>query len=337
MTSLTSELTSAMCAKSSVSAARPVVVAPDEGVLHRILVATDGSSAAEGALRLADLIAQRGEIPVEVLSVLDPAPRVTERLVADALVEQVERRFARIRGQVGAVIGARSTWRTAIDMGPVSETICRVAHARASDLIVVGFGQHRRLRDRTPDEATVRRIAELSSTPVLVVPSHTHVLPTRVMLALDFSRSSIRAARAALRVMGTPGVVHLVYVHTNYEPFPGEPVDPDPTYAAGFASFFEAVELELCPPPGVSFERAVVQGGDPVSELLAYASANEVELIAVGNHGKATHERLHLGSVSAAIVRSAQCAVLVSGSSHRGPGEGLSTMQTTAGTFRGER
>jgi len=318
MTFVTSELTIATDERSDFSAPRPFVVAPDDGVLHRILVATDGSSTADGALKLADLIAQREESSMDVLSVLDPAPTVTECLFADALAEHVERRFTRVRIQVGAVIAAPPRWRPAIDVGSVGETICRVARARASDLIVVGSGQHRRVGDRTPEKTTALRIAELSSTPVLAVPSHIRTLPTRAMFAMDFSRTSIRAARAALHVMGTPGVVHLVYVRTDHEPF-AERVDLDPTYAAGFASFFDGVELELCPPPGVTFERVVVRWGDPVSELLGYGSARGIELIAVGNRGEAANELHHLGSVSAGILRSAQCAVLVSGSGYRDP------------------
>ena len=274
-----------------------------------VLVATDGTPTADGALQVADLLARRDRIPVDVLSVLDPGARV----VQGALVEEVERRFATIRGRVCAVMGARPGWRAAIDIGPVGETVCRVAESRAADLIVVGFGQHRRVRDRTPEKATVRQIAEHATAPVLIIPAGARTLPSHGMLALDFSRSSLRAGRAALRVLEPPGVMHLVYVHTTYEPFPAEPTDPDPTYSAGFASFFDAVERELDAPAGISFERAVVQRGDPVSELMAYASTNGIQLVAVGNHGKAVHDRLKLGSVSSGLLRSAQCMMLVAG------------------------
>jgi nucleotide-binding universal stress UspA family protein len=132
----------------------------------------------------------------------------------------------------------------------------------------------------------------------------------------------------------TGGVVHLVYVHANDGPCPTEPLDPDPTYTAGLASFFEAVERELAPPPGISFVRARIQRGDPAPELLAYAVANGMELIAVGNHGNAMRERLHLGSVSAGILRSAQCPVLVSGTSRGSAPPGTQAMEAI---LRGER
>ena len=282
---------------------------PSVESVSRILVATDGTPTADGALQIADLLAQRDRIPVDIVSVLDPGGRI----VQGALVEEVERRFATIRDRACSVMGARPGWRAAIDIGPVGETICRVAGSRASDLIIAGFGQHRRIRDRTPEKATVRQIAEHATSPVLIVPSGTRTLPSHGMLALDFSRSSLRAGRAALRVLEPPGVMHLVYVHTTYEPFPAEPTDADPTYSAGFASFFDAVERELDAPAGISFERAVVQRGDPVAELMAYAAANGIQLIAVGNHGKVVHDRLKLGSVSSGLLRSAQCMVLVAG------------------------
>ena len=335
MISGTSERTT--MSQGDVSAPRTFAAAEIAPRLHRILVATDGSSASDGALRLARIVSRQGEIPVEVLSVLDPAVTGMEHVLPDAFVGEVERRFARVHTQVNSVTGRKPDWRTSIDIGPIPETISRLADGRGADLIVVGFGQHRRMRDRPPDKATVRRIAELSSTPVFVVPSHAHDRPANAMLALDFSRSSLRAARAALAVMDTPGVMHLVYVHTTYEPFPAAPPDPDLSYAAGFASFFEAVERELDAPAGISFERVVIQLGDIVSELLAYAEVNGVDLIAVGNHGKTRREERALGSVSAGILRSAQCSVVVSGSGGSAADQADDDAQAATIPSRGDR
>ena len=54
-------------------------------------------------------------------------------------------------------------------------------------------------------------------------------------------------------------------------------------------------------------------GGDVAAQLLAYASANAVDLIAVGSHATTLGERLRFGSVATRIIRSAECGVLVSG------------------------
>lgn len=304
--------------RSPAAAPQMVDAAGRADVIRRVLVATDGSGASDGAVRFAELIAKRGDFSTRLVSVLEPVGRVFEPPLSDAVLEQVERRLTGMRCQVHALTGARVSWPTAVNIGPVGETIARFADTDASDLVIVGFGRHRRVSDRPPEKATVRTIAEQSAVPVLVVPSHIRTLPTRAMLALDFSRSSLRAARAALQVMGDTGVMHLVYVHANNEPFPAEPADPDATYRAGFDAFFDAVEDALKPPAGVRFEWSVMPGGDPVDELLAYAANNGIELIAVGNHGKSMHERTQLGSVSTGILRSAQCSVLVAGSADAG-------------------
>lgn len=290
---------------------------PTSSAVRRLLVATDASPASDGALRVADLLGGREGVSVQVVSVLEPEDSPNARLFPGWLTERVERRFAHVRDQVRGVTGVRPAWRTGIGTGPVAETLARMAEAGGADLIIAGFGQHRRQHDRAPDKATVRRIAEICETPVLVVPAQGRALPSRAMLALDFSRASIRAGRAALHLLEPPAVLHLVYVHSNQEPFPAAPADPDSTYTAGFAPFFEAVERELDPPAGVTFERAVVPLGDPVVQLLAYAAANNVDLIAMGKHGEAAHEQFHMGSVSTGILRSAQCPVLVAGGGDR--------------------
>ena len=320
MTSGTRELVKTASSSGGLNPA-PEAAFPDLQALHRLLVATDGSPASDGALRVAELLAKRDDVAVQILSVLEPESGPNDGLLPGRLVEKVERRFAHVREQLRGVTGPRTTWPTAINIGPVGETICQMAGAVAADLIIVGFGQHRRLHDREPGKATVRSIAELCVTPVLVVPSQGQALPHRAMLALDFSRSSIRAGRAALQLLVAPAVMQLVYVHAAQEPFPATPADPDPAYTAGFEPFFEAVERELRPPPGVTFERAVVPFGDPVVQLLAHAAANDVDLIALGKHGKAAHERFQMGSVSSGVLRSAQCLVLVSGGSDRRPAD----------------
>lgn len=51
--------------------------------------------------------------------------------------------------------------------------------------------------------------------------------------------------------------------------------------------------------------------GEPHKQILQLASDLEADLIVVGSHGKKALERLMMGSVSQAVVKKAQCAVLV--------------------------
>jgi nucleotide-binding universal stress UspA family protein len=114
-------------------------------------------------------------------------------------------------------------------------------------------------------------------------------------------------------MLRAPAVAHLVYVHTDYEALPGRLIQSDEAYMSGLDTMFEAFELGVARPAGVSFQRTVIPVGDPASELLAFASANAVDLIVAGTHGIAMRPRLRLGGVSTRLIRSAQCAVLVSG------------------------
>lgn len=298
--------------------------------LRRLLVATDTSGVANGALRMADLLARRSPVAVDLLTVFEPPAPLELPNPAGTPVEKLNELADRARTQLRAVVGERPGWHLAVESGPAAETIVASAAAREADLVLIGLAR-RRFTDRLLDSDTALAVARLATAPVLAVPPRVVALPSTVMLALDFGTASIRAAGAALDIMQTPGVMHLVYVHTDYEPFPSEPDDAAETYAAGFASFFDALELELGQPAGVTFERVVLRRGDPASELLAYASANGIDMIAAGNHGKSMRERLRLGSVSTRLIRSAQCPVLVSSASptrmRRAP---LSKAATTA-------
>src|SRR5688572_18712419 len=113
MISGTSDLTAVR--QADLSGPRAVADARADGMIHRMLVATDGTPASDGALRLARIISGQGEIPVEVLSVLDPIANGMEHVSPDAFVGEVERRFAKVGAQVNTATGQKPDWRTSID------------------------------------------------------------------------------------------------------------------------------------------------------------------------------------------------------------------------------
>lgn len=50
--------------------------------------------------------------------------------------------------------------------------------------------------------------------------------------------------------------------------------------------------------------------GNPVEEILKFASENSVDLIVMGTHGRSGIEHLLAGSVTERVVRTSQCPVL---------------------------
>jgi universal stress protein A len=69
--------------------------------------------------------------------------------------------------------------------------------------------------------------------------------------------------------------------------------------------------------------RLAVEWGTPALEILRYAGAHDVDLIAIGRHGRGGVKHLLLGRVAEHVMRNAACAVL----SIRHPSAGLSAQQ----------
>lgn len=57
--------------------------------------------------------------------------------------------------------------------------------------------------------------------------------------------------------------------------------------------------------------RLVVNGGDPVVQIVRYAEAEDIDLIVMGTHGFGPVAHALLGSVAAKVARKAPCPVLI--------------------------
>jgi nucleotide-binding universal stress UspA family protein len=144
--------------------------------------------------------------------------------------------------------------------------------------------------------------------PVLAVDSNRRTIPRRALLAIDFSPSSIAAAREAIRVIGDSGVVYLANVMPRtYVPFDAEPhagYEPDTELALA------DLRAQLAIPSGMETHTVVLRG-DPAKELLAFADQEGIELIATGTRGFSPFRGSVIGAVPTALVRAARCSVLV--------------------------
>jgi len=57
----------------------------------------------------------------------------------------------------------------------------------------------------------------------------------------------------------------------------------------------------------------VVRTGKPSGVIVQYANDNQVDLIAIGTHGRTGVSRMLMGSVAEAVVRNAECPVMALG------------------------
>lgn len=278
--------------------------------LAPLLVACDGSPGADGALRIARLLAEREGGTVEILTVAEPMPLVLPemggvvydpayaRASSDALFRQVRARATEL---------GDPAWPVTLEIGDPAATIVRVARERGARMIVMGLGRHDVAERLFGPELTLQ-VMRSASVPVLAVPATMRDLPRRALVAVDFSEQSLRAARLAADLVTGGQPLDLAHV----EPRAAGAEE----WGALRALYREEVTQQLAE---VSARLArcgrrtgsTILSGDPARALLERASGSEAELIAMGTQGRGFVHRMLLGSVATRVVRQSRCAVLV--------------------------
>jgi len=303
MTAIPTPLVSREAAESST---RPSIA------LHRaILLATDASPAAGAATRVAAALASRWRVTPNVCTVVPPPPVAIDAVGAaiaysPALEEELRREVAR---QLDASAVEASGWPREIAVGAPAAEIVRIAETRASDLIVLGLRPHAFL-DRVFRDETALSVMRQATVPVLAVTPFMKAVPRRVAVAIDFSRASIAAARAALTLLDDGGALMLVYVEPPSEPRSKDAEGFTAIYAQGVAAAFARLRQELATRANVRVETVVLHGG-VAPELLSFAQRAEIDLLAVGSQRHSIARRAVVGSVTTALARAATSSLLV--------------------------
>lgn len=132
----------------------------------------------------------------------------------------------------------------------------------------------------------------------------------KIVIAVDFTADSERAADVALELAGSPDRLHLVNVL-----FPLESILPSIALGdvndekrareveANFSAFLAKRNLAGC--------HTSVRFGDPAHEIVGYAKEVGADLIVIPSHGYHGVKRMLLGSVAEGVLRHTECSVLV--------------------------
>jgi nucleotide-binding universal stress UspA family protein len=275
-----------------------------------LLIATDGTERADGAVCAAQLLAARSGASADIVSVVESFPIVAPEIQLPATPElEAARRSDRlrdVRAQLARLTGSDRTWPLELRHGFPPGQIVEKARESTAKIIIVGLGRHG-IIDRLFGDETALQLLRTSTVPVLAVPPNIDRLPSHAVVGMDFSASAIRAARIAVELLGEGGALSLVHVvprdlesavrelHNEYE--------------MSLQSSFEQVIRQLDVSPSVSVETIILRG-DPAHEILRFASRVKADLIAAGSHGHGFFSRLLLGSVATKLLRGASCAVL---------------------------
>jgi nucleotide-binding universal stress UspA family protein len=286
-------------------------------ITGHILVATQASNTVAPEVRVARSLADRFGSKVDVVSVVEPilpSPMISDiglvgtmAPVAPAVPQIQERRF-RISDELARA--GRPDWNVTVLGGWPAEKIAEAAKQVGATMIVMGIGHHAPI-DRLMGSETVLQLIQYTDIPVLAVSRDLPGVPQRAVAAIDFTDQSELAARVASELVADAGTLYLAHVRTDWTETI-EPQLPVDLYADGVERRFEQLERRLAEErvaPRV-VDR-VVRSGDPAHEILAFAGATSIDLIAVGARTHSRMYRIFLGSVAAKLLRSAPCSVLV--------------------------
>ena len=138
----------------------------------------------------------------------------------------------------------------------------------------------------------------------------------KILVAKDFSSCSERALTYALDLSArTNAELHLFYAQVLYgDPF-GPPAYPSDHTERVRAAMKDLVEEKARDQAHVDLDTLVVEhvierDVAAAPAILAYAEAQEVDLIVMGTHGRRGLRHLVLGSVAEEVVRHAPCPVM---------------------------
>ncbi|WP_436927683.1 universal stress protein [Halosimplex amylolyticum] len=278
-----------------------------------ILVPTDGSAAAETAIKTALDLAQRFDASLQAINVveLDEFPADVESEAAEELTERGEETLATVRDQA-ADVGVSATTHVIETADPIHQAIIDYAGDHDADLIVMGTHGRTGLNRLVLGSVTERTL-RTSPVPVLTVHEDITFDPDfeTVLVPTDGSDAANFAADHGITLAeATDAAMHVVHV-VNLTAVSGE---------FGSAEVLNSLEeagqqavddvINRAKDTGLRSVEASVLSGTPARAILDYAEERDIDLIVMGTHGRTGLDRYLLGSVTEKIVRVADAPVL---------------------------
>lgn len=285
--------------------ARPIVIAINES-----------GGAAALAMGRAQAARNHGELVVASVVQTPPilaVPARRELLFPGAAERQVEHRRTRVLTRLleGDELTQASLRSIEVSYGDAAEEIAGIARETDARLIVMGIGP-RPHPSTFASGGTAYETAKLGVCPVLAVDDAHRQLPRQVVVGMDFTAESANALATCLPLIADGATVHLVHVWWNMEgTAPADELQArNAKYLSSLPAEFRRVRASL-PPHGLVRFDPVVREGNVADTLLAVAREVGAELVVVASHGYGAMKRMILGSTSSALLRQAECSVLV--------------------------
>lgn len=296
---------------------------------NRILLATDGSPEAREATKMAIMLSTSlgSELHVVHVGHIPSAYAYAEADVINPDFQEMLREQAgeEARAKLGELVGeieeaGGKISESYAEAGRPDVEIVRLAEDIGAGLVVIGsrgLGPLRRALMGSVSNSVVRHLRDS----VLVVRRDVqgeNYLPGKILLALDGSRESEAATRAAVEISRATGselyILHalpteerLPYDH----PLMGERWEAALENAKRKAREFVDQKAESIASEGVQVRDAHVAFGEPDLEIVTFGEELGAALIITGSRGLGGIRRALIGSVSDSVVRHARGPVLI--------------------------
>jgi nucleotide-binding universal stress UspA family protein len=319
---------SASTVKARRRSARQTRHAAPEMRLRRILVPLDFSGQSRQALDCAVPLAATFGAKISLLHVVQPP--VVMRTMPDGGIavpvntdRLVELAGERLEEMAAGFLPARVRGNRSVREGSPAYEIIAAAEALKADLIVLSTHGFTGLK-RVLLGSTAERVVRHAHCPVLTVHRRTDApaqvatsrrLPwRRMMVPLDFSKTSLRALDTAIPLAGKAGA-RLRLLHA-VEPAPYAAgmegavlAMPEPTLVSAAKTNLKRVARRFVPASIRVTSR--VERGQAASVIVQTAETEGTDLIVLSTHGHTGWNRLLLASTPDQVVRRAGCPVFV--------------------------
>lgn len=289
--------------------------------LERLLAATDLSAPSRHAAERAALIAKDTGATLRLMhvisdSVLDRLRQLLEPSgddVEQRLRQKIDRDVAHLVEHIQRTCGLAAT--AEVVTGALVATIVDRAAACHADLLVLGARGANFMR-RLLIGSTAERLVRKSPRPMLVVKQPPHEPYRRLLIAVDFSPSSLAAVRLARAVAPRAERVLLHAYDVPYEDWmrTAEVRDDVLQHYQHVARQRASQELRAFLEAGAMTAAGVptaVLKGDATLRILEQELELDCDLIVIGKQGESRAEEILLGSVTKHILQQSQSDVLI--------------------------
>ena len=287
-------------------------------MIRRVLVGTDFSETSQGALQWGLAIARAHGAAVKVLHALRLPSLATPYVPVPPEIDlELERKALDRLAEVERIGGDGVAIETEIRHDDPAAALRDAARDGQADLVVIGTRGQSRLEHLLLG-SVAERVVATSPVPVLSVHAEDfdrHRPLRRVLVPTDFSEEALRSARTALELLGARGKGELVLMHAYHIPVEYSAYGALPT---NWKFLEEAPLVAKSELDKWSTELSasgwkvttVVGEGPPASVIERLAKEHDVDLIAMGTHGRGTFRELVLGSVAKRVLQRSPCPVL---------------------------